>query len=128
MVGSGGPPIPEKEAKGDDGTRPGGVGTAGDGSVQSGKAAVDERLAERRRSFAPMSSMEEENLRERLHLAQLRQCSEIVSAEQKYTRDTFRRLFQGKELLEQLFKLFDQDRDQCLPQEHWIEFLKQRLT
>jgi hypothetical protein len=96
MVGSGGPPIPEKEAKGDDGTRPGGVGTAGDGSVQSGKAAVDERLAERRRSFAPMSSMEEENLRERLHLAQLRQCSEIVSAEQKYTRDTFRRLFQGK--------------------------------
>jgi hypothetical protein len=96
MVGSGGPPIPEKEAKGDDGTRPGGVGTAGDGSVESGKAAVDERLAERRRSFAPMSSMEEENLRERLHLAQLRQCSEIVSAEQKYTRDTFRRLFQGK--------------------------------
>ncbi|KAJ8928441.1 hypothetical protein NQ314_019030, partial [Rhamnusium bicolor] len=32
------------------------------------------------------------------------------------------------ELLEQLFKLFDQDRDQCLPQENWIEFLKQRLT
>ncbi|RZC33532.1 NADPH oxidase 5 [Asbolus verrucosus] len=33
-----------------------------------------------------------------------------------------------QELLEQLFKLFDQDRDQCLPQENWIEFLKQRLT
>ncbi|CAG9835415.1 unnamed protein product, partial [Diabrotica balteata] len=31
------------------------------------------------------------------------------------------------ELLEQLFKLFDQDRDQCLAQEDWIEFLKQRL-
>ncbi|KAJ8925948.1 hypothetical protein NQ315_009801, partial [Exocentrus adspersus] len=32
------------------------------------------------------------------------------------------------ELLEQLFKLFDQDRDECLLQENWIEFLKQRLT
>ncbi|XP_017774673.1 PREDICTED: uncharacterized protein LOC108561313, partial [Nicrophorus vespilloides] len=31
------------------------------------------------------------------------------------------------DLLEQLFKLFDQDRDQKLIQESWIEFLKQRL-
>ncbi|KAG5871552.1 hypothetical protein JTB14_011319 [Gonioctena quinquepunctata] len=34
----------------------------------------------------------------------------------------------NRELLEQLFKLFDKDRDHCLHQEDWIEFLKQRLT
>lgn len=33
-----------------------------------------------------------------------------------------------QELLEQLFKLFDQERNQYLLQENWIEFLKQRLT
>ncbi|KAJ8958730.1 hypothetical protein NQ318_016458 [Aromia moschata] len=38
------------------------------------------------------------------------------------------RLLEWVELLEQLFLLFDQDRDQCLLQESWIEFLKQRLT
>lgn len=32
-----------------------------------------------------------------------------------------------QDLLEQLFKLFDQDRDQKLIQESWIEFLKERL-
>lgn len=57
---------------------------------------VDERLAERRRSFVPMSSMEEENLRERLHLAQLRRCTEIVNTEPRYTRESFRRLFLSK--------------------------------
>ncbi|XP_056645958.1 NADPH oxidase 5 isoform X1 [Diorhabda sublineata] len=74
-----------------------------------------------------MSSMEEENLRERLRMAHLKKCQEIVSTEEKYSRESFRKLFQNKELLEQLFKLFDQDRDQCLAQEEWIEFLKQRL-
>lgn len=53
-------------------------------------------LERRRRSFVPMSSMEEESLRERLHQAQLRQCSEIVSREQKYSKDAFRRLFQSE--------------------------------
>ncbi|XP_074037293.1 NADPH oxidase isoform X2 [Leptinotarsa decemlineata] len=96
--------------------------------VPSKASVVDERLAQRRKSLVPMSSMEEENLRERLYLAQLRLCTDIVNKEAKYTRDTFRRLFQSKELLEQLFKLFDQDRDHCLHQEDWIEFLKQRLT
>ncbi|KAF5271708.1 hypothetical protein FQA39_LY08031 [Lamprigera yunnana] len=57
---------------------------------------VDERLAIRRKSFVPMSSMEEENLRERLHLAQLKQCSNIVSQDTRYNRDTFKRLFQSK--------------------------------
>ncbi|XP_072389152.1 NADPH oxidase 5 isoform X1 [Diabrotica undecimpunctata] len=91
------------------------------------KASVDERLAKRRKSLVPMSSMEEENLRERLRMAHLKKCNGIIFNEDRYTRDTFRRLFQNKELLEQLFKLFDQDRDQCLAQEDWIEFLKQRL-
>ncbi|KAL3286011.1 hypothetical protein HHI36_000525 [Cryptolaemus montrouzieri] len=45
---------------------------------------------------APMSSMEEENLRERLHIAQLKKCAQIVSQEARYTRDTFRRLFSDK--------------------------------
>lgn len=35
-------------------------------------------------------------------------------------------LFQ--DLLVILFKLFDQDRDELLVQEDWIEVLKQRLT
>nr|CAI5842860.1 unnamed protein product [Callosobruchus analis] len=58
--------------------------------------AVDERLAQRRRSLVPMSSMEEESLRERLHMAHLRCCSEIVLREQRYSRETFRKLFQNK--------------------------------
>lgn len=35
--------------------------------------------------------------------------------------------FSFQDLLEQLFKLFDQERVQSLPQENWIEFLKERL-
>ncbi|XP_044745460.1 NADPH oxidase 5 isoform X2 [Coccinella septempunctata] len=75
----------------------------------------------------PMSSMEEENLRERLHVAQLKKCAEFVSQEQRYTRDTFKRLFMNKSLLEQIFYLFDREGDLCLEQEKWMEFLKQRL-
>ncbi|XP_060534326.1 NADPH oxidase 5 isoform X2 [Cylas formicarius] len=109
-----------------------GVGTHCDAekkpSCSNNKPVVDEQLAARRRSLVPMSSMEEENLRERLRMAHLRGCQEIVAQEQKFTREGFRRLFQSKDLLEQLFKLFDQDRAQSLPQENWIEFLKQRLT
>ncbi|KAK4885210.1 hypothetical protein RN001_001481 [Aquatica leii] len=96
--------------------------------VKTPISLVDERLANRRKSFVPMSSMEEENLRERLHLAQLKQCSMIVFQDTRYNRDTFKRLFQSKELLVQLFHLFDQDRNEKLQQENWIEFLKQRLT
>lgn len=57
-------------------------------------SVVDERLAERRRSFVPMSSMEEENLRERLRLAQLRKCNEIISKDSRYAKENFRKLFQ----------------------------------
>lgn len=64
-------------------------------SEASAKPSVaDERLTERRKSFVPMSSMEEENLRERLHLAQLRKCNEIISKDSRYTRENFRKLFQ----------------------------------
>lgn len=62
-------------------------------SVSADASSILER---RRRSFVPMSSMEEESLRERLHLAQLRQCSEIVFREQKYAKDGFRRVFQSE--------------------------------
>lgn len=68
-----------------------GVGTA----VKYASEA-DERLAVRRKSFVPMSSMEEENLRERLHLAQLRNCSVIILREPRYAREQFRKLFQQK--------------------------------
>ncbi|XP_050305865.1 NADPH oxidase 5 [Anthonomus grandis grandis] len=88
---------------------------------------VDEGTALRRRSLVPMSSMEEENLRERLRIGHLRLCQEVVGREQRYTRDGLRKLLQSKDLLEQIFKLFDQDRKQFLPQDNWIEFLKQRL-
>lgn len=64
-------------------------------SETSAKPTVaDERLTERRKSFVPMSSMEEENLRERLHLAQLKKCNEIISKDLRYTRENFRKLFQ----------------------------------
>ncbi|CAG9862830.1 unnamed protein product [Phyllotreta striolata] len=101
-----------------------GVATA---SNAPDKAPVDERLAQRRKSLVPISSMEEENLRERIRMANLRRCNDIVAKDDKYTRDTFRILFQNKDLLEHLFKLFDQCNKKCLVQEEWIEFLKQRL-
>lgn len=64
-------------------------------SEASAKPSIaDERLTERRKSFVPMSSMEEENLRERLHLAQLRKCNEIILKDSRYTRENFRKLFQ----------------------------------
>lgn len=44
----------------------------------------------------PMSSMEEENFREKLHMAQLKKCTEFLSQEDRYTRDTFKRLFMNK--------------------------------
>lgn len=72
--------------------------TRDDGTVISEASAkpsiADERLTERRKSFVPMSSMEEENLRERLHLAQLRKCNEIILKDSRYTRENFRKLFQ----------------------------------
>ncbi|XP_021932014.1 NADPH oxidase 5 isoform X2 [Zootermopsis nevadensis] len=77
-----------------------------------------------------MSSMEEESVRDRLRTSLLKQCSDILKADgaTRFTRDTFRRLFQDKELLQRLFQLFDQDRDDLLVQEDWVEFLKERLT
>ncbi|XP_019870871.1 uncharacterized protein LOC109599329 [Aethina tumida] len=60
------------------------------------KSSIDEELAKRRRSLVPMSSMEEENLRDRLHLTHLKLCNEIVGQESKYTKESLRRLFQKK--------------------------------
>ena len=62
----------------------------------SDKMTVDEQLAKRRRSFVPMSTMEEENFRERLHKAQLKNCSNIIYGDAKYAREAFRRMFQRK--------------------------------
>ncbi|XP_069681708.1 NADPH oxidase 5 isoform X2 [Periplaneta americana] len=77
-----------------------------------------------------MSSMEEESIREKLRTSLLKQCSDILKGDgaTRYTRDAFRRLFQDKELLQRVFRLFDQDRDSLLVQEEWVEFLKERLT
>lgn len=82
-------------------TRSIGVGTCGDdletsSSSTLGGKVVDEDTIIRRRSLVPMSSMEEENLRERLRLAHLKLASEIVNKEQKYTREGFRKLLQSK--------------------------------
>ncbi|XP_044737262.1 NADPH oxidase 5-like [Chrysoperla carnea] len=79
----------------------------------------------------PISSMEEESIRDRMHTALLKHCSEILHQEEstgKFSREVFRRAFQNRELLKQLFHLFDQDRDNQLKQDHWIEFLKERVT
>ncbi|RZF39190.1 hypothetical protein LSTR_LSTR015781 [Laodelphax striatellus] len=43
-----------------------------------------------------MSTMEEEVIRDRLRLTLLRECAEILDAEPRYTRDTFRRGFLNK--------------------------------
>jgi hypothetical protein len=45
-----------------------------------------------------MSSMEEECVREKLRTSLLKECSDILKADgaTRYTRDAFRRLFQGK--------------------------------
>lgn len=72
-------------------------GSAGVPTSVNRRADAEERLVERRRSFVPMSSMEEESLRERMYIAQLKKCAEIVKeGEGKYYRDTFRRLFTSK--------------------------------
>lgn len=52
----------------------------------------------------------------------------IVHIIPKYNMELLTLVVSFQDVLEQLFKLFDQDRDQCLQQEDWIEFLKQRLT
>lgn len=69
-------------------------------------SVVDERLAERRKSFVPMSSMEEENLRERLRLAQLRKCNEIISKDSRYVKENFRKLFQTEVSILSLILIF----------------------
>ncbi|XP_044590115.1 NADPH oxidase 5 isoform X1 [Cotesia glomerata] len=77
-----------------------------------------------------MSSMEEECLIERRRSTTLKECLELLKLEGslKYSRESFRKLFQDEVLLGKLFILFDQDRDELLKQEDWIEFLKARLT
>lgn len=66
-------------------------------SSDSNRAMTDaERLAARRRSLVPMSSMEEENLRERLHVAQLKQCGNMVFQEARYMKDSFKRLMHSQ--------------------------------
>lgn len=72
------------------------AGVATPSSAQNGTSRADDSFAEHRKSVVPMSTMEEENLRERLRQAQLKKCNEIVFKEPRYTRDTFRRLFQTK--------------------------------
>ncbi|BES91414.1 Hypothetical protein NTJ_04222 [Nesidiocoris tenuis] len=43
-----------------------------------------------------MSSMEEESVRDRLRLRLLRQCADILDAEPRHTKETFRRAFLNK--------------------------------
>ncbi|XP_015595407.1 NADPH oxidase 5 isoform X2 [Cephus cinctus] len=84
----------------------------------------------RRAEESTISSMEEECLIERRRTATLKECFDILHRDGviRYNRDTFRRLFQDEVFLEKFFILFDQDRDNHLVQDEWIEFLKERLT
>ncbi|KAI4484346.1 hypothetical protein M0802_013141 [Mischocyttarus mexicanus] len=75
-----------------------------------------------------ISCMEEECLIEKRRTGILKECSELLKGENRYTRETFRKLFQDQIFLEKLFGLFDQDRDELLRQDEWIEFMKGRLT
>ncbi|KAG7209856.1 hypothetical protein KM043_011459 [Ampulex compressa] len=77
-----------------------------------------------------ISPMEEECLLDKRRTAILKECAAIFEREEadRYSKETFRRLFQDQSLLGKLFLLFDQDRDELLKQDEWIEFLKGRLT
>ncbi|XP_043282159.1 NADPH oxidase 5 [Venturia canescens] len=77
-----------------------------------------------------MSSMEEECLIERRRTAAIKECVELlrIDSTPKYYRENFKKFFQDEALLRQLFILFDQDRDELLKQDDWIEFLKRRLV
>ncbi|KAK2589308.1 hypothetical protein KPH14_007859 [Odynerus spinipes] len=75
-----------------------------------------------------MSCMEEECLIEKRRKAILKECSELLKEDSRYTKEAFRKLFQDQFFLGKLFDLFDQDRDESLRQDEWIEFLKARLT
>ncbi|XP_012231474.2 NADPH oxidase 5 [Linepithema humile] len=77
-----------------------------------------------------ISCMEEECLIEKRRATALKECKEILQGEGsgRYSKEVFRRLFEDQRLLGKLFILFDQDRDELLKQDEWIEFLKGRLT
>ncbi|KAH0946780.1 hypothetical protein HN011_012237 [Eciton burchellii] len=77
-----------------------------------------------------ISYMEEECLIEKRRTIILKECREILQEEgvERYNKELFRKLFQDQLLLEKIFALFDQDRDELLKQDEWIEFLKKRLT
>ncbi|XP_018347473.1 PREDICTED: NADPH oxidase 5 [Trachymyrmex septentrionalis] len=74
--------------------------------------------------------MEEECLLEKRRTRILKECKEILQEEGsgRYSKEAFRRLFHDQALLGKLFILFDQDCDELLKQDEWLEFLKGRLT
>ncbi|XP_064074714.1 NADPH oxidase 5 isoform X2 [Vanessa tameamea] len=75
-----------------------------------------------------MSFMEEENVKERIRLSLLKQCSAILKqGDERYNKESLHRAFQDEDLLERIFRLFDVERQDHLVQEDWIEFLKERL-
>lgn len=59
-------------------------------------SASERRGSNEKRVLPPMSSMEEESLRERIHANLMKQCSAHVRLEPRYNKDTFKRLFQSK--------------------------------
>ncbi|XP_046833687.1 NADPH oxidase 5 [Vespa crabro] len=75
-----------------------------------------------------ISCMEEECLIEKRRTAILKECSELLNEDNRYTKEVFRKLFQDQIFLGKLFGLFDQDRDELLRQDEWFEFMKGRLT
>lgn len=77
-----------------------------------------------------MSSMEEECMIERRRCATLKEISSILQNEQtsRYNKEVFKKLFQEEVFLGKLFTLFDQNQDEQLNQDEWINFLKGRLT
>lgn len=60
--------------------------------VRSSVGAV--RAAALRRSQPSLSSMEEENLRERRRSTLLYECRKMLELEQRYTKESFRKIFQ----------------------------------